>query len=195
MAVNLDFALDRATDQINLQVTRYLRTVAQQQVKRGVAPTVKSYVTNRTRAAVSEAKRMTQEKYPGAKNRDDRRRPRGAEPHLEDSWTFAADGSETGAMLINTRPKATMLLLGWNVDSRLTPKNRIHPKTGKPVLIFPRFTDGKEWVDKKQLSVIPHTIVRPRPASQASVGGVRNSIPYIALRESFLQGQSVPFRP
>jgi len=186
--VTPELAFEATADQIALGIDSYLRGEATTAIRRGNYSTVNRFMSARIRRAVAYAEQITRRKYPNAKARDPRRRPDPSMPHLEDSWTYQPASFRGGVKLINTRPNAAMLVVGFDTPSRIAPGNFIDKKTGKAVLMFPkRPRPAHLWAPKSGTVKLKRPTTRPVPASQRRVN-IAESIPYRAIRQSFREG-------
>lgn len=167
----------------------YLRGEATQAVRRGAYVSANAFISRQVRLAVEIAQNITDRHYPNAYNRDERRRPIPGAPHLNDSWYYSPNSDpERGASLVNNHPKAVMLLKGFTNPSVITPKSFISFRTGQPVLMFPRGTNGVDYVPTSRAIQVAGAITRPVPMSQRYKADVE-TIPYRAIRQAFRQGR------
>lgn len=176
--------------QLTQRLDPYLKGEATQAVKRGAYRNANAFIGQQMRVAVQLAQNMTDRKYPHAYDRDERRRPVPGADHLNDRWSYTTtQGEGPGfARLINDHPKAAMLIMGFSTDSVLTPDSFISFRTGNPVLMFPRGSDGRAFVSTGRTIQCEQPVVRPVPLSQRAVSEAE-SIPYRAIRQALRQGR------
>jgi hypothetical protein len=166
-----------------------LRGEATQAVRRGAYRSTKAYISRQMPKAVEIAQNMTDRLYPSAYRRDERRRPVPGAPHLNDSWSYSISSDpERGASLINTHPKAYMLLRGFDTASVIAPTNFVSFRTGTPVLMFPRGTNGVDFVSTSKAVQLAQPVTRPVPVSQRYKSDAE-TIPHMAIRQAFRQGR------
>lgn len=169
----------------------YLKGEATQAVRRGGYKNAKAFITRQVKLAVSIAENITNRQYPNAYARDERRRPIPGAPHLNDRWFFSPSSDpERGASLVNDHPKAAMLIKGFDTPSVITPKNFTENRKGVdvPILMFPRGTNGVEFVPRSRTTRTSQAVTRPVPASQRSKAD-NETIPYRAIRQAFRHGR------
>ena len=170
------------------RVEGYLKGEATRAVERGGYKSAKAFISRQMPKAVVIAERMTDRQYPNAYKRDERRRPVRDAPHLNDCWMYSVSSDPVrGASLINTRPKAFMLLKGFSKPSRIAPKNFLG-RNGDPVLMFPAGTNGVEFVPNSKTVQLKRPVVRPVPVSQI-LREDSETIPHLAIRAAFRQGR------
>ena len=182
----VDFNFDK---EFILQLDAYLKGEATQAVRRGGYKNAKAFISRQVRVAVGIAENITNRHYPNAYLRDERRRPIPGAPHLNDRWFYTPSGDpERGASLVNDHPKAVMLIKGFSKPSVITPKNFLSFRTGRPVLMFPRRTNGVEFVRTSRAIQAHDAVTRPVPVSQRAKAD-KDTIPYRAIRQAFRQGR------
>lgn len=161
----------------------YLRGAATTMVRRESYQVANGAISRRIKTAATYAKNATERKYPNARARDPRRHPDPHLPHVADCWTYQLASGVGGAKLINTHPKAGMLLLGIEKPSTLVPRNFIDIRTGRPILMFPK-GPAPAHLYARSAAMIPNPVKRPIPRSQRRVA-VNESIGYRAIRNAF----------
>lgn len=182
----VDFDFD---NQFVQRLDAYLKGEATQAVRRGAYRNAKSFISRQMRVAVGIAQNITNRQYPNAYNRDERRRPIPGAPHLNDRWFYTVSSDpERGASLVNDHPKAAMLIKGFDTPSVIEPKNFTSFRTGQPVLMFPKGTNGVEFVSTSRAIQLHNAVVRPVPASQRRKAD-SETIPYRAIRQALRQGR------
>lgn len=183
-AISAEASVEVDGGQLTQSIDRYLRGEATRFIERGGYIRVNAFLTRQMKKAVEFAVRGTDRKYPNALSRDPRRHPSPNLPHLRDSWESTSARGDGNAQLINTHPKAGMLLLGFDKPSTITPKNFTN-KAGVPVLMFPKRPNPSHlWAANSQAVKLAETVVRPVPPSQRSVA-VNDSVGYRAIRQAF----------
>jgi hypothetical protein len=166
-----------------------LKGEATQAVRRGAYVNAKAFISRQMPIAVQIAQNMTNRQFPNAYARDERRRPIPGATHLNDEWAYSVSSDrERGASLINYHPKAAMLLRGFSTPSVIVPKDFISFRTGQPVLMFPRGTNGVDFVSTSRAIQLAEPVTRPVPASQQAKADVE-TIPHLAIRQAFRQGR------
>lgn len=166
----------------------YLKGEATRAVERGAYKNAKAFISRQMPKAVSIAQNMTDRLYPNAYRSDERRRPIPGAPHLNDAWSYSVSSDpERGASLINSHPKAYMLLRGFSTPSVITPQNFIG-RNGEPVLMFPKGTNGVDFVPNSKTIQLARPVTRPVPPSQREKSDAK-TIPHMAIRQAFRQGR------
>ena len=182
----VEFNLDK---EFILPLDAYLKGEATRAVRRGAYRNAKAFISRQMRVAVDIAQNITNRQYPNAYNRDERRRPIPGAPHLNDRWFYTVSSDpERGASLVNDHPKAAMLIKGFDTPSVIEPKNFTSFRTGQPVLMFPKGTNGVEFVSTSRAIQLHNAVVRPVPASQRRKAD-SETIPYRAIRQALRQGR------
>lgn len=167
----------------------YLKGEATEAVRRGAYVNAKSYISRQVRVAVGIAENITNRQYPNAYARDERRRPIPGAPHLADSWFYSPNSDpQRGASLVNSHPKAAMLIKGFSTPSVITPKYFASFRKGEPVLMFPKGTNGVDFVPRYKTIQLSETVTRPVPLSQREKPD-SETIAYRAIRQAFRQGR------
>jgi len=173
-------------------VTPFLRGIVNRQVKDFAYTSSRSFLGKRADVVLRTAIRLTDEKYPLAMQRDEKRRPAyiRSQPHLRDSWKIDRSknvGTRPQIELINTRPKAEMLIRGLENPSVIRPgKFFFGLKTNniRATLVYPRGTDGRKFVDKSRTTRAFMPVIRPVPSSQKRVANSQ-TIAYRAFKSAF----------
>lgn len=170
--------------QIVQRVDSYLKGEGTRAIERGAYSSFNRFMAVAIKRAALIAQAQTQRKYPMAKERDESRRPVPGVPHLEDSWTYQLPSGRGGAKLVNTRPGAAMLLIGFDTPSTFDTASDDTP------LYFPRrpLPQHKAVSKASQNVRITRPITRPVPASQQQVE-LNNAIPYLSIRAAIRQGR------
>lgn len=180
----------KVTDDFKQVITPFLRGIVNRQVKDLAYTNSRTFLGKRADVVLRTAIRLTDEKYPLAMQRDERRRPayiRG-QAHLRDSWKIDRSknvGTRPQIVLINTRPKAEMLIRGLENPSVIRPgKYKFDGRPPISVLVYPRGTDGRKFVDVRMTTKAFMPVIRPVPSSQKRVENSQ-TIAYRAFKSAF----------
>ena len=173
--------------QVTQKLDSFLKGEATRAIERGSYQQANGFITRSLKKAVELAINGTMRKYPLALERDERRRPIPNAPHLVEMWDFSPASGPVGGALVNRHPKAAMLIVGFDTESVITPRDFLSARKGVPVLMFPKAPSPAHLFTSNAIQ-LSETVIRPVPASQRSVD-VPDTIPYRAIRQAFRQGR------